>query len=233
MFNIENEYKKEMEFSTIEGYNREGEKIESKSYLGKSLFTLFMIGAIGYFGYNYYIQEKKTSKTVVMGISVTDTSKDNLNIKDTSNKDDSLNRDDIEKKLDSLYQEEENDKRMDEAISNLSNRIAIQNKPLPTSSSKDITNELNGMVDMFYNQEAIPVELGNMVDDFYMEEPSSSTENSLDDARYTIVKQGDTLAKISQKFYGNALKYQKIINANERLKKNSTLHIGEKIRIPY
>ena len=228
MFNTKNEYNEEVEFSTIEGYDRGGDKIQSKSFLNKSLFTLFIIGtisAVGYFGYNYFIQQEKNISPMkaVMGISVTNESRDNLNKNN-------LNRDDIEKGLDTLYEKEQNDIKQEQEIDDLVNQLLMA-KETPTSSSKDISKELNGMVDMFYTQEAIPVELGNMVDDFYLENtpPEKSTKNS----RYITIKEGDTLAGIAQKFYGNAMKYQKIVDANKRLQKDTNLYIGEKINIPY
>jgi len=47
------------------------------------------------------------------------------------------------------------------------------------------------------------------------------------------VKKGDTLESISKRFYGSSLKYQKIINANHKIRnKHTRLHIGQKIYIP-
>ncbi len=54
-------------------------------------------------------------------------------------------------------------------------------------------------------------------------------------AKYKMisVKKGDTLASISEKFYGNPMYFKKIIRANRSLKRGSThLHIGQKLIIP-
>jgi len=225
MFDIENEYKKEIEFSAINGYDRGGEEIKPKSSLNKSLFSFIIVGTIStisYFGYNYLQEENHISpKKAVMGVSITNTSKD------------SLNREDIEKGLDSIYQEEQKDIEVKKAIEEVKSDFIEAKKASssPSYNSKDISDELNGMVDMFYTQEAIPVKIGNMVDDFYTEKRSS--KESTPNGRYVTVKEGDTLAKISRKFYGNAMQYQKIIDANDRLKKTTTLYIGEQISIPY
>ena len=225
MFNAKNEYNDEVEFTTIEGYDRQGEKIQSKDFLNKSLFTIFIIGtmgAIGYFGYTYFIQKgnevSPSPMKAVMGISITTESKDNLN------------RDDIKKGLDTIYQEEQSYIQQEKEINDVVNQL-IMVKETKISTSKDISNEINGMVDMFYTQEAIHLKLGDMVDDFYM--ANTPPENSNKKSRYVTVKEGNTLAGIAQKFYGNAMKYQKIIDANERLKKDTHLYIGEKINIPY
>jgi nucleoid-associated protein YgaU len=49
---------------------------------------------------------------------------------------------------------------------------------------------------------------------------------------YTIVK-GDTLSKIAKQFYGNAMDYPKIFEANREVIKDADLiYPGQKIRIP-
>lgn len=48
-----------------------------------------------------------------------------------------------------------------------------------------------------------------------------------------VVKKGDTLSKISLKFYGSSRKWQKIVDANKAvLGSNNTLKIGMKLTIP-
>ena len=225
MFNLESEYdryRREAEFATIEGYNEEGEKIgadkKDKKALSKTLLSLFMvgtIGSIGYFGYDYMQNEVDNShKTVVMGVSIKN-SKDEFN----------LNREEIEKSLDSIYQEEQDSIKLNKAIDSVMNEFVTTKKE--SAPLTDISSELNGIVDMFYTQEAIPAELDSMVDNFYLE------QSSLQEGRFIIVKDGDTLAKISQKFYGSTMEYQKIVEANYRLQKSTTLYIGQQINIPY
>jgi nucleoid-associated protein YgaU len=51
--------------------------------------------------------------------------------------------------------------------------------------------------------------------------------------RVVVVKKGDTLAIISKRFYGDSRKFQKIIDANYKIKNaNSRLSIGQKIYVP-
>lgn len=53
-------------------------------------------------------------------------------------------------------------------------------------------------------------------------------------SRVILVKEGDTLATISEKYYGNSMKFDKIIEANRDLKKDyQVLHIGQKLNVPY
>lgn len=52
--------------------------------------------------------------------------------------------------------------------------------------------------------------------------------------RVILVEKGDTLGSISEKFYGNSMEFDKIIEANEKLDKNSqVIHVGQKLNIPY
>ena len=54
------------------------------------------------------------------------------------------------------------------------------------------------------------------------------------DYRVVIVKKGDTLSTLAEKYYGSAMKFQKIISANTHLNKQShTLYVGKEIHIPY
>jgi len=211
MFNVENEYdkyRKEADFIEIEGYDNNGEIIKDKKGFQLTILSILLFGTIGYFGYNYMQTPENLPKKAVMGVSrvVTETP---------------LNRDEIN-------QDEKEKKNINKEITNIVDDFVASETPTSYTSKKDISNKLNGMVDMFYNQEAIPAKLDNMVDDFYSEKPSSNENN-----RFVIIREGDTLAKISKKFYGNSMQYQKIIDANYRLKKSAKLYIGQKISVPY
>jgi len=51
--------------------------------------------------------------------------------------------------------------------------------------------------------------------------------------RVITVKKGDTLASISEKYYGNSMAYSRIITANKSLnKKSSTIYAGQKLNLP-
>ena len=53
-------------------------------------------------------------------------------------------------------------------------------------------------------------------------------------SRVILVEKGDTLGSISEKYYGNSMEFDKIIEANEKLNKDSqVIHIGQKLNIPY
>jgi len=53
-------------------------------------------------------------------------------------------------------------------------------------------------------------------------------------SRVIFVEKGDTLGSLSEKYYGNSIDFNKIIEANEKLNKDSqVLHIGQKLNVPY
>ncbi|CAA6806063.1 MAG: Unknown protein [uncultured Sulfurovum sp.] len=54
-----------------------------------------------------------------------------------------------------------------------------------------------------------------------------------EDKRVVTIKKGDTLQGISDKFYGDAMNYKRIIASNDSLLENDILYEGQKINLPY
>jgi nucleoid-associated protein YgaU len=51
---------------------------------------------------------------------------------------------------------------------------------------------------------------------------------------YYVIESGDTLSKIAKQYYGNAMDYPKIFEANrEVIKDPDLIYPGQKIRIPF
>jgi len=152
MFNDkENEYdryKREVEIESYKnGKKREGGRFK-KMFLTLSLFTV--VGATGYMGYNYIEQEGYLEKETVLEF-----------LTEKSSEDEGVER-----------EEKEQEKRLDETMTSVIDTL-LANKNASYSSKKEISTELNGMVDSFYTKEAIPAQLNSMVDDFYLEAPST------------------------------------------------------------
>ncbi len=57
--------------------------------------------------------------------------------------------------------------------------------------------------------------------------------SDLKKGRKIIVKKGDTLQGISNKFYGDAMNYKRIIAINDNLSANDTIYEGQTIYLPY
>ena len=61
----------------------------------------------------------------------------------------------------------------------------------------------------------------------------SETKEFADDTEYYVVESGDSLSKIAKQFYGNAMDYPKLFDANrEVIKDVDLIYPGQKIRIP-
>ena len=51
--------------------------------------------------------------------------------------------------------------------------------------------------------------------------------------RMVIVRKGDTLASIAKKFYGNSMEFQRLIDANYKIKSSSSmLSLGQRVYVP-
>ena len=212
-----NEYERETEFASINTQEEEDNN-SSKSIILMSVVMISTVSVMGYFGFNYKQNQPESVKhTAVMGVAYysngTDTETPTVNY---------TSKNEIEQGLDNIVNEVE----VKEAIESIVSNYPIK-KEVSDRVSKDISKELDGMVDSFYTQKAIPMKLGSMVDDFY-------TDSSDDKKRrVVIVKEGDTLANISKRFYGDYQLYQKIIAGNSQLDESTTLYIGQKLNIPY
>jgi len=84
----------------------------------------------------------------------------------------------------------------------------------------------------FYSEE--PTKQTVKIQQPVMEKPKVVKRKVIKNKRRVItVKKGDTLAIISQRYYGNSMKFKAIVSANKRLKTSSTsLKLGEKLIIP-
>jgi len=99
-----------------------------------------------------------------------------------------------------------------------------------TTAKEDSQKELTNLMSVLVNESAI-------------KSPSSYTkaisrelddENSYSEARMVVVKKGDTLSSLAEKYYGNSREFFRIIEHNPSLEGDSTvLKIGQTINIPY
>ncbi|SFV51741.1 hypothetical protein MNB_SV-12-104 [hydrothermal vent metagenome] len=236
MFNIEEKYEEEQkdtylretEFASINHeediYDVEVER-SSKKILFMSLIALSAIGVMGYFGYDYIQGQNISKKTAVMGVTyrATPSMKTEMQTQ-KSMAVENRSRDKIEESLNNMAMEAY----IEDNIKSIVDEFKTQ-KQVSHRKTKDISQEIDSMVENFYNQKAIPMELDNMVDKFYTEDEERNPKE-----RVVIVKEGDTLGLISKRFYGSPMKFQKIIDSNPSLRKKSNmLYIGQKLHVPY
>jgi nucleoid-associated protein YgaU len=81
-------------------------------------------------------------------------------------------------------------------------------------------------------ENAVTADLGSSIDmaQLHHNEPTESVANT---AQVYTVQSGDTLSKISQRYYGNSHDYMKIFNANkDKLDDPDKIQVGQELTIP-
>ena len=81
-------------------------------------------------------------------------------------------------------------------------------------------------------REKLLLSLGNIFGISEVEE-NIEVENASEEAQFYTVESGDTLSKIAKEFYGNAMKYPEIFEANKpMLSHPDKIYPGQVLRIP-
>ena len=94
------------------------------------------------------------------------------------------------------------------------------------------------------SQESLREAISSIVEDSVVEADSEYTQELIKEiedesavkakSRVVIVQKGDTLASLSKKYYGDEMKYEKIIASNSDIIDNDgKIYAGEKIYLPY
>lgn len=94
------------------------------------------------------------------------------------------------------------------------------------------TVRVSGKVDSQAEREKVILALGN-VEGVAAVDDSLTVEKPEPEAQFYEVKRGDTLSKIAKQYYGNAMKYPVIFEANKPMLKDPDLiYPGQVLRIP-
>lgn len=89
-----------------------------------------------------------------------------------------------------------------------------------------------GQTDSQADREKVVLAIGN-VDGIATVDDRISVVNPEPEAQFYEVKKGDTLSKIAKEYYGNAMKYPVIFDANKPMLKDPNLiYPGQMLRIP-
>jgi len=81
--------------------------------------------------------------------------------------------------------------------------------------------------------------IDSVVNDSSLEDNSPYTqalarEINRDQERVVVIKKGDTLASLSEQYYGDSMAYSKILKANKSLSQTSyTIFVGQELILPY
>lgn len=97
---------------------------------------------------------------------------------------------------------------------------------------KDDRLQVSGKVADQVMREKIILSLGNIFGVAGVEE-NLEVEQPQEEAQFYTVKKGDSLSKIAKEFYGNAMKYPQIFEANKPMLSNADkIYPGQVLRIP-
>jgi len=116
-----------------------------------------------------------------------------------------------------------------------------------TKSDSEYLEMLNNSMDDISETAKETESLSNAIDDVI--NTSTIRDNSLytqaisqeidsnkyhQNSRVIFVEKGDTLGSISEKYYGDSMSFDKIIEANEKLtEEHHVIHVGQKLNLPY
>jgi len=204
---------------------KQGTVTEKKSSFKKVLLALLvLVGAIGYFIFNSLSSSKSTTDTskVTQAQPIA-----TLKTEEKVEKKQSLEDKVLEQTLAALAKRDAEIKAI-ETLQKASS-VITEEKAHPKEAKK--TEE---KVVVSTPKKEIKKELPKKIKIVQQKKPVKKVIKVKKTKSRTItVKSGDTLASISERFYGNPMYYKRIIRANRSLsKKHITLHLGQKLIIP-
>lgn len=124
------------------------------------------------------------------------------------------------------------------AMRNIVSSLEIDVRDLEVDLDDDVV-VVSGVVGSHADREKVILALGNVhgiatVDDrIEVEVVEEEVAEVFAESQFYTVQKGDSLSKIAKKFYGNAMKYPVIFEANKpMLKDPSLIYPGQNLRIP-
>ena len=212
MFGTEDEYAKAISGATIHAYDNENRVTR---IIGNFLFVS-MFAATAYYGFKYY--EPTFTKAIEKNNLVAAVSMPRptavLGVSYTPKVNDdyliALNNMEVDILVD--------DKKVVE------NEVKERKVELDTTEQASLSSAMSLiMEDAMQNDESI-----------YTQELNKEIKGEEKKNRVVVVKQGDTLASLSAKYYGDAMKYNKILASNAgSIRNDSRIYVGQKIKLPY
>ena len=208
MFGTEDEYERAVRGASIHAYETEG----SFGSTMKSLVVVGLLSSAAYFAFNYY--NTAINQTTVLA--------------------------QVNETLPSVVMSATHTREVEDdyliALSNMEVDILGEEKKekvkLDTSAQESLSEAMSSIIDdsSVLDSSNYTKELIKEIKDDVVNDAPSKIEKS----RVVIVKKGDTLASLSAKFYGDSMKYDKIIASNGGIIANDgKIYAGETINLPY
>lgn len=90
-----------------------------------------------------------------------------------------------------------------------------------------------GVVDVYASNLKYPKPAPQQAGGKTMTKPEDGGAAEVPDVEFYVIQPGDTLSKLAKKYYGDAMKYPRIFEANrEVIEDPDKIFVGQKIRIP-
>lgn len=231
MFANEDDYTKAIKGSRIHAYEKEN---QSRSMM-KGLFSLTALVSIAYGGFFYYENNMINVDTLDKTLANTSVMSATHTVTNTTTTMKHIVEDDYLVALENMEVDVlEDNSYVEKPQKTSSENLNASNQLSLSDAMSSIVD--NAMADNSTYTKAISKEIKkeNTLDSFSSEVLKEiNTLKSLDN-RVVVVKKGDTLAGLSEKFYGNSMKYNKIIASNRTLQNSSSkIYIGQEITLPY
>lgn len=223
MFDTNDVYNDAVRGSTMyEDQNNNSEK----SLLGSTIVATLVLVGIAYVGFNYYNVTNTFDKALVAKNEFVAEiqSKSEILVEPKLELSSEISNSEAEylsalREIESELTEEREDVNLD-TTTQMDLSLAMNDLMNDTGFASNYTKEL---------QKEIGVELDKPIESVSVVVEKKTTR----DSRTVIVKKGDTLQGISNKFYGDAMNYKRIIASNDSLHSSDTIYEGQTIILPY
>ena len=229
---------------------------EDEKNIIKPIVSVIVVGIIGYFGFNYLQQDTKkdiAQPNITKEITDTQTVKEDVNIKNEEKeiiesvikekKEPQITPTPIVEKVEKKVIKEEKvvkKEKVEEKVEKVKEKATAIEKTEPKVVTTPVTKKVNKI-------ENIDEMKAKVIKTLVQKSKHKNTakhknitkkvtkpkKTKKPQYRIVTIKKGDTLASISKRFYGNPMKFKRIIRANRDIKSASTqLHLGQKIIVP-
>ena len=213
-----------------EEYDNEGEISPAAK-----LFTVVLIASVAYAGFSLYTnsgifsKDKSFDKDLVVKLESSSLPKTKTSIKKEVVVEEEIASLSLKPALGEV-KDDSDDKDYLLALASIENEISLERKSskVEANTQKDLSLAMNSLTD-----DNTLIDNTKYTEELQEEIGLKSTPKHVVKIHKVIVKKGDTLEKISDKYYGDAQNYKRIIASNDSLDASGQIYEGQTIILPY
>ena len=207
MFGTEDEYTKAIRGASIHAHGEEGN-------FGSTIRSLVVVGLLvtsAYSGFNYFTSIDKKEKPALAKVNETISTV----------------------VMSATHLNEEVEDEYLAALNNMEVDVLVEEKKekikLDTKVQASLSEAMSSIID-----DSASMENSTYAKELIKEIKADVVNDKVTKSRTVIVQKGDTLASLSAKFYGDSMKYDRIIENNSGIIANDgKIYAGETIYLPY